>query len=65
MGNLTLSFRRASTVVSWLTTRGIKRLRLEAQGIGDVRPIADNTTEAGRNRNRRIELVKTSSLPGQ
>jgi outer membrane protein OmpA-like peptidoglycan-associated protein len=65
MANLTLSFRRASTVVNWLTTRGIKRLRLEAQGIGDVRPIADNTTEAGRNRNRRIELVKTSSLPGQ
>jgi OmpA-OmpF porin, OOP family len=65
MANLTLSFRRASAVVSWLTNRGIKRIRLEPQGIGDVRPIGDNTTEAGRTKNRRIELVKTSALPGQ
>jgi outer membrane protein OmpA-like peptidoglycan-associated protein len=58
MGNLTLSFKRASAVVTWLTAKGIKRGRLDPQGIGDVRPVGDNATEAGRNKNRRIELVK-------
>src|SRR5580765_4517505 len=65
MGNMTLSFRRASAVVAWLTNKGIKRTRLDPQGIGDARPVADNSTEAGRNKNRRIELVKIPSLPGQ
>jgi outer membrane protein OmpA-like peptidoglycan-associated protein len=65
MGNMTLSFKRASAVATWLTTNGIKRTRLDAQGIGDVRPIADNTTEAGRIKNRRIELVKVAAPAGQ
>jgi OOP family OmpA-OmpF porin len=65
MGNITLSFRRASAVVTWLTNKGVKRARLDPQGIGDGRPIGDNLTEAGRSRNRRIELVKIPSLPGQ
>jgi OmpA-OmpF porin, OOP family len=65
MGNMTLSFKRASSVVAWLAGDGVKRTRLDPQGIGDARPIADNTTEAGRTKNRRIELVKIPSLPGQ
>lgn len=56
--NMALSLRCASSVVTWLTINGIKRTRLDPQGIGDAHPVADNTTEAGRIRNRRIELVK-------
>ncbi len=65
MANNTLSFRRASSVVTWLANKGVKRTRLDPQGLGDTRPIADNATEAGRTKNRRIELVKIPSLPGQ
>ena len=65
MGNLTLSFKRASAVVRWLAAKGVRRARLDPQGVGDARPVADNTTEAGRGKNRRIELVKIPSLPGQ
>ena len=58
MGNMTLSSRRASAVASWLAAHGIKRTRLDPQGLGDSQPVADNAAEAGRTRNRRIELVK-------
>ena len=61
--NLNLSFFRASAVVNWLVTNGIKRSRLDPKGLGDTHPIGDNTTEAGRSKNRRIELVKIAS-PG-
>lgn len=58
-GNQTLSLKRAQAVVTWLTQNGVKRGRLdEPQGIGDTRPVGDNATEAGRQKNRRIELVK-------
>ncbi len=63
--NMALSLRYASSVVTWLTINGIKRTRLDPQGIGDAHPVADNATEAGRRRNRRIELVKIPALPGQ
>lgn len=56
--NLTLSTKRATAVVDWLVLRGVKRSRLEAVGRGDADPVADNGTEAGRTRNRRIQLVK-------
>jgi OmpA-OmpF porin, OOP family len=57
--NLELSSRRAQTVKAWLTTKhGVSPDRLETQGFGDAKPIADNKTEEGRARNRRVELVK-------
>lgn len=65
MGNKTLSFRRASAVVTWLAANGVKRARLDPQGIGDARPLVENTTEAGRAKNRRIELVKIPPRAGQ
>lgn len=65
MGNMTLSFKRASAVVAWLVGNGVKRARLDPQGIGDARPVADNGTEAGRVKNRRIELVRIPALAGQ
>lgn len=56
--NLALSMKRAQAVVDYLVNRGVKRARLEAAGRGDYDPVADNSTEAGRTRNRRIELVR-------
>jgi OOP family OmpA-OmpF porin len=56
--NQRLSEARAATVVDWLVRNGIEKLRLTAQGFGDSRPVADNSTEEGRAKNRRVELVK-------
>ena len=57
-GNLALSQKRAESVVSWLVQKGIAQAQLEAAGLGDTKPIADNATDAGRAKNRRVELVK-------
>ncbi len=57
-GNLTLSQQRAAAVVAWLVNKGVARARLTAAGLGDTKPVADNGTELGRARNRRVELVK-------
>jgi OOP family OmpA-OmpF porin len=55
--NTRLSDRRASAVRRWLVERGgIDAARLEAQGYGPSRPVADNATDEGRARNRRVEL---------
>jgi outer membrane protein OmpA-like peptidoglycan-associated protein len=57
-GNQVLSQQRAGAVVDWLVGKGIARTRLVAAGLGDSRPVADNSTDQGRARNRRVELVK-------
>lgn len=54
--NLKLGQERAEAVVSWLVRRGITADRLTAKGYGSSRPIADNTTDEGRAKNRRVEL---------
>ncbi len=57
--NLKLSQRRAdAAVVSLLEDHGIDEARLSARGEGMGKPLADNATEAGRAKNRRVELVK-------
>ncbi len=56
--NMTLSMRRAGTVVTLLIAKGVKKTRLEVAGAGDGEPVADNNTETGRAKNRRIEIVK-------
>jgi OOP family OmpA-OmpF porin len=55
--NLAMTQRRADAVRAALILRGIPRTRLTAVGYGETRPIADDRTEAGREANRRIELV--------
>jgi outer membrane protein OmpA-like peptidoglycan-associated protein/predicted small secreted protein len=54
--NLDLSRRRAESVANFLVSRGVARARLETIGYGEQYPIADNTTEAGRAQNRRVEI---------
>ena len=56
--NLDLSDRRAKAVRDYLVSRGIDRSRLEAKGYGESEPIASNDTDAGRTKNRRVELKK-------
>ena len=58
-GNMTLSSARATTVMTSLVDAGIDKSRLSAEGYGDANPIAENTTEDGRARNRRISLRVT------
>jgi outer membrane protein OmpA-like peptidoglycan-associated protein len=57
--NLTLSQKRAAAVKAYLTTKhGVDAARLEAKGFGATKPVAPNADEAGRQKNRRVELVK-------
>jgi outer membrane protein OmpA-like peptidoglycan-associated protein len=55
--NQQLSERRAAAVRDALLSRGIAAARVEAVGYGETRPIADNRTESGRQKNRCIEIV--------
>jgi OOP family OmpA-OmpF porin len=55
--NLELSQRRADAVLAYLVEKGEDPERFQVIGYGETRPIADNATEEGRARNRRIEFV--------
>jgi outer membrane protein OmpA-like peptidoglycan-associated protein len=55
--NLRLSKQRADVVAEYLAGNGIDINRLETSGLGSSRPITENTTEAGRKKNRRVELL--------
>lgn len=54
--NKALSQRRAQAVVDYLTSKGVDGSKLVAQGHGSDQPVAENTTEEGRFKNRRIEF---------
>lgn len=56
--NLKLSQDRAETVVTYLGLFGIDITRLTPKGFGESKPVMPNTTEEGRTKNRRVELVK-------
>lgn len=54
--DLELSQQRADAVVDYLVGKGVERSRLVAKGYGRTMPIAENETEAGKQKNRRVEL---------
>jgi OOP family OmpA-OmpF porin len=56
--NKTLSEQRANAVMAAITKQGVAAGRMSAVGWGQEKPVADNRTEAGRAKNRRVELVK-------
>jgi len=56
--NLELSNRRAESVKAYLVSKGISTSSLQIKGLGEERPIADNATKEGRQKNRRVELHK-------
>jgi outer membrane protein OmpA-like peptidoglycan-associated protein len=56
--NKTLSEERAKAVVAAIAAQGIDAKRLSSKGLGQDKPIADNGTEEGKAKNRRVELVK-------
>lgn len=54
--NQTLSENRARTVAGYLSSRGVAAARIRSQGYGETMPVADNTTDEGRRKNRRVEI---------
>jgi OOP family OmpA-OmpF porin len=56
--NLDLSRRRAESVKRYLVGEGVSAARIETQGFGLTKPIADNATPDGRAKNRRVEVHK-------
>ncbi len=55
--NLTLSQKRAASVVNYLLSKGIVSTRLDSAGFGETQPVATNDTDEGRALNRRVEFV--------
>ena len=54
--NLTLSNNRAKAVINYFLYKGVAADRLSSKGFGETKPVADNTSEQGRAKNRRTEL---------
>lgn len=63
--NQRLSERRAANVRDYLVTEGVPLDNVYARGLGKVQPVAPNTTRAGRQKNRRVELVVTGAAIGR
>ena len=55
--NQTLSEARARSVMVWLTQHGVAAERLTSKGYGKTKPVADNGTDDGRAKNRRVEIA--------
>jgi outer membrane protein OmpA-like peptidoglycan-associated protein len=61
--NQTLSEARARSVMAWLTQHGVTPPRMTAKGYGKTMPIADNKTDEGRMKNRRVEIADPRCKP--
>lgn len=55
--NQSLSVRRASSVESYLSTKGVQSARITTKGYGESQPLATNENEMGRSKNRRVEVA--------
>ena len=62
--NMKLSENRANAVREYLVAQGINPANVTAQGLGKTLPVADNRTSAGRQANRRVELVVSGTIIG-
>lgn len=62
--NQTLSEKRANAVRDYLISQGLIPARLAAFGLGQDNPVADNSTAAGRQQNRRVEIVISGEVIG-
>lgn len=61
--NQKLSERRAQAVVDFLHAQGVSPSRITAIGMGETKPLADNSTEEGRAQNRRVTIRRTDCGP--
>ena len=62
--NQTLSEKRAEGVRTYLTGQGVPASSTTAAGFGESRPVATNDTDAGRQQNRRVELIVSGEVIG-
>jgi outer membrane protein OmpA-like peptidoglycan-associated protein len=62
--NQKLSVKRAEAVAEYLSSQGVPHDSLNASGFGDTNPIAPNGTAAGRQKNRRVELIVSGEVIG-
>jgi outer membrane protein OmpA-like peptidoglycan-associated protein len=62
--NMKLSDNRANAVRDYLVAQGLNGGSITAEGFGKTRPVADNSTSAGRQQNRRVELVVSGEILG-
>ena len=61
--NIALSHRRADAVLKELVRQGIERDKLVSRGFGELEPIADNESDEGRQKNRRVEFLILKPVP--
>jgi len=62
--NQTLSERRATAVQSYLIQQGLLAESVSAKGFGKTMPVSDNSTAAGRQQNRRVEIIVSGEVIG-
>jgi outer membrane protein OmpA-like peptidoglycan-associated protein len=63
--NMKLSQKRADAVRDYLVSNGINAANIQAVGMGKANPVASNDTAAGRQQNRRVEMVVSGDVIGQ
>ncbi len=63
--NIQLSVKRASSVQGYLTTQGVRLDRTRIKGFGESMPVANNASDIGRQRNRRVEIYLKPIVEGQ
>jgi len=62
--NQSLSERRAASVATYLTGQGVNSQRLITVGMGEARPVADNSSAIGQQANRRVEITMVPVTQG-